>query len=157
MPRVSPHVVKSAIRLERQSTMVPKTSNTSAFTAETSDMSISSYCCSCSLLCWPAHSKQFAILHEPRIIRDLIVQDPRLRIAGLGQPVYPAAAIGFCLYVHRLDQRAAEPKPARAVDDEQILQIAVIARRPARAMIEILDDAGQPALDIGAEQEHRFA
>src|ERR1700716_624809 len=39
MPRVSDHLVKSAIRLVRQSTTVPNTSNTSAFTAETSDMS----------------------------------------------------------------------------------------------------------------------
>src|SRR5260370_4734275 len=39
MPRVSAHSVKSAIRLERQSTTVPNTSNTSAFTAEISDMS----------------------------------------------------------------------------------------------------------------------
>src|SRR5260370_35551931 len=38
MPRVSPHLVKSAIRLVRQSTTVPNTSNTSAFTAEISDM-----------------------------------------------------------------------------------------------------------------------
>src|SRR6266404_260235 len=38
MPRFSDHLVKSAIRLDRQSTTVPNTSNTSAFTAETSDM-----------------------------------------------------------------------------------------------------------------------
>src|SRR5207302_9658123 len=39
MPRRSDHLVKSAIRLERQSTTVPNTSNTSAFTADNSDMS----------------------------------------------------------------------------------------------------------------------
>src|SRR5260221_14213027 len=38
MPRLSAHLVKSAIRLERQSTTVPNTSNTSALTAEISDM-----------------------------------------------------------------------------------------------------------------------
>src|SRR6266436_2253489 len=38
MPRVSDHLVKSLIRLVRQSTTVPNTSNTSAFTAEMSDM-----------------------------------------------------------------------------------------------------------------------
>src|ERR1700675_1439577 len=38
MPDVSDHFVKSAIRLVRQSTTVPNTSNTSAFTAEISDM-----------------------------------------------------------------------------------------------------------------------
>src|SRR4051812_19961142 len=38
MPRVCDHLAKSAIRLLRQSTTVPNTSNTSAFTAEISDM-----------------------------------------------------------------------------------------------------------------------
>src|SRR3981189_2433557 len=38
MPRLSAHLVKSAIRVERQSTTVPNTSNTSALTAEISDM-----------------------------------------------------------------------------------------------------------------------
>src|SRR4249920_3858156 len=38
MPEVSDHLVKSLMRLVRQSTTVPNTSNTSAFTAETSDM-----------------------------------------------------------------------------------------------------------------------
>src|SRR6476469_3334039 len=38
MPDVFDHFEKSLIRLVRQSTTVPNTSNTSAFTAETSDM-----------------------------------------------------------------------------------------------------------------------
>src|ERR1700682_4033054 len=38
MPEVSDHLVKSLIRLVRQSTQVPNTSNTSAFTPEISDM-----------------------------------------------------------------------------------------------------------------------
>ena len=38
MPEVSDHLVKSLMRLVRQSTTVPNTSNTSAFTADTSDM-----------------------------------------------------------------------------------------------------------------------
>src|SRR5229473_3294682 len=38
MPRFSDHLEKSAIRQVRQSTTVPNTSNTSAFTAEISDM-----------------------------------------------------------------------------------------------------------------------
>src|SRR5258708_6551858 len=38
MPRLSDHFVKSAIRLVRQSTTVPNTSNTIALTAERSDM-----------------------------------------------------------------------------------------------------------------------
>src|SRR5205085_4775918 len=42
MPRSSDHLLKSAIRLVRQSTTVPNTSNTRAFTAEISDMLSSS-------------------------------------------------------------------------------------------------------------------
>src|SRR2546430_11597807 len=38
MPEVSDHLVKSLMRLVRQSTTVPNTSNTSAFTADTSDI-----------------------------------------------------------------------------------------------------------------------
>src|SRR6516165_11667131 len=38
MARLCDHPVKSLIRLVRQSTTVPNTSNSSAFTAETSDM-----------------------------------------------------------------------------------------------------------------------
>src|ERR1700739_1008584 len=38
MPRFSDHLVKSAIRLVRQSTTVPNTSKTSALTAEISDI-----------------------------------------------------------------------------------------------------------------------
>src|SRR5450759_1197780 len=99
MPRLSAHLVKSAIRLERQSTTVPNTSNTSAFTAEISDMSNP-----CSLpIC---HSEMrprgadpefrdsgfalraprnddlllehLAILHEAGDVGDLIVENPRL-------------------------------------------------------------------------------
>src|SRR3984957_6957235 len=43
MPRVSDHFVKSLIRLVRQSTPVPNTSNTRAFTAEISDMITSGF------------------------------------------------------------------------------------------------------------------
>src|ERR1700710_1178875 len=43
MPRVSDHLVKSAIRLVRQSTTVPNTSDTRAFTADTSDMALSHF------------------------------------------------------------------------------------------------------------------
>src|SRR5690349_6649242 len=38
MPDVSDHLVKSLMRLVRQSTTVPKTSNTRALTADKSDM-----------------------------------------------------------------------------------------------------------------------
>src|SRR5262245_49102352 len=43
MPRVCDHLVKSLIRLVRQSTTVPNTSNTRAFTAEMSDIGYSPF------------------------------------------------------------------------------------------------------------------
>src|ERR1700745_2974840 len=53
MPRVSPHFVKSLIRLVRQSTTVPNTSNTSAFTADMSDMLTPFFVLAC---CFHCHS-----------------------------------------------------------------------------------------------------
>src|SRR5882724_5587318 len=79
-------------------------------------------------------SKHLAILHGTSVLGHLIVENTRLRIAGLRQPVHPAGAFR----------------------DKQILQITVIARGPARSVEEILDDAGQLAVDISAEQEHRL-
>src|ERR1700686_678094 len=127
MPRLSAHLVKSAIRLERQSTTVPNTSNTRAFTPEISDMSTPS----CLLfLIDGTRSKHLAILHEPRGIGDLIVKDARLRIGGLRQPVHPAGACGPRFLVHGLDHRPPQPESTRAFQDKQILQVTVIPRRP---------------------------
>src|ERR1700704_4120986 len=91
MPRLSAHLVKSAIRLERQSTTVPNTSNTSAFTAEISDM-------------------RTPLLHGPSVVGQLVVGNARLRIAGLRQPVHPAGACRLCLVIHGLE-RPPRPEP----------------------------------------------
>src|SRR5215469_8964569 len=73
MPRVSPHLVKSLIRLVRQSTTVPNTSNTSAFTIERSDMRTPFFI----VLVIPGHAKR-----EPGISRhNLEVPGSMLRIA----------------------------------------------------------------------------
>ena len=69
----------------------------------------------------------FPILHEPGIVGDLIVENPRLRIAGLRQPVHAAGAGFLRLRIDRFDQGPAKAEPARGVADEQVLQIAVIA------------------------------
>src|ERR1700748_16556 len=153
MPRVSPHLVKSAIRLVRQSTTVPKTSNTSAFTAEISDMTTPLLLL---FLIERTRSKHLAILDETEIFRDLIVEDAGLRIGGVRQPVHPTGAGGFGPLVDRLDQRPAEAVTTPALADKQILQIAVIARRPGRAVKQILHNAGELAVDVAAEQEHRL-
>src|SRR5260370_38764897 len=135
MPRISDHLVKSAIRLVRQSTTVPNTSNTSAFTAEISDMSTP--CCfnfvipGCAPLAQTRNleipgslvslaprndnycSKHLAILHETGDIGDLIVENARLRIGGLRQPVHPACACRLRLLIHGLDQRPSDAETAR--------------------------------------------
>src|SRR5262249_8978140 len=58
--------------------------------------------------------------------------------------------------VYRLDQRAAQPELARALGHEQILQIAVVADRPAGAVIDVVHDAEKLAVDVAAEQPHRL-
>src|ERR1700760_2340202 len=103
MPRVCDHLVKSAIRLERQSTTVPNTSNTSALTAEISDMS-------CSLfLILSARSKHLAVLNEAEIAGDLVGEKASRGIIGLGKPVDAARARRSRPFIDRLDQRPAEP------------------------------------------------
>src|SRR3979411_625089 len=163
MPRFSDHLVKSAIRLERQSTTVPNTSNTSAFTAEISDISTPCFYSSFrdaplgadpesrdpgsfASLTGRNTSRHLAILHETGGISDLIVENARLCIGGLRQPVHPAGACLLRLLIHGLDQRPPQPETAGAFRDKQILQITVIARRPARAVKEILHNAGELAV-----------
>src|SRR5580704_754863 len=128
MPRLSDHLVKSAIRLVRQSTTVPNTSNTKAFTAEISDMScspvflvihdaqlrivdgpksgISRFWVQCFAL--PRNggivSKHLAILDEPEIVGNLVIESTRLRVARLRQPIDTARIRRLGLLVNCLDQ-----------------------------------------------------
>src|SRR5262249_59547455 len=51
---------------------------------------------------------------------------------------------------------AAQPELARALGHEQILQIAVVADRPAGAVIDVVHDAEKLAVDVAAEQPHRL-
>src|SRR3984893_9386610 len=94
MPRVSDHLEKSAIRLVRQSTTVPNTSNTSAFTADKSDMlapcffllsfrgARSSY-----LRCAIAHrgisNSGFDAAHRPGMTASIEVEFLQLAVLGL--------------------------------------------------------------------------
>src|ERR1700761_456291 len=96
-PRFTDHAVKSAIKLERQSTTVPNTSNTSAFTAEISDMPVPR-----SRRC--SRLKHLAVLDEAEIVGNLVVDRARLRIVGLRQPIDPARIRRRGLRVDLLDQ-----------------------------------------------------
>src|SRR6202022_661572 len=137
MPRVSAHLVKSAIRLERQSTTVPNTSNTNAFTAEISDMFAP--CLRFVIPGWSEgpdpesrdsgfalraprndDSKHLAILHETGDIGDLVVEDAAPAYLWFGSASAPGS------------------------------------RLPPRPVEQILDDTGELAVDVGAQQKHRL-
>src|SRR5258708_39071898 len=62
-------------------------------------------------------SKHLAILHDPGIVGALIVEDPRLCVGGLRQPVARARARRFRLVINRLDQGAPQAKAAGALGD----------------------------------------
>src|SRR5438445_12283117 len=126
MPRFSDHLVKSAIKLERTSTTVPNPSNTSAFTAETSDMFAP------LLLVWPASciSKHLAVLNETEIVSDPIVKNTRLRVARLGQPIDAARIRRLGPLVNCLDQRPSQSLAPRSFCDKQIFQIAISVGSP---------------------------
>src|SRR5258708_5236751 len=102
MPRLSAHAVKSPIRLVRQSTTVPNTSNTSAFTAEISDMFAPFSNCHSGAMrsiepgisrfrvrVFDAprndslSSKHLAVLDESEIVGNLVVERTRLHVARL--------------------------------------------------------------------------
>src|SRR6516164_6858636 len=76
MPRLSDHPVKSLIRLVRQSTTVPNTSNNSAFTAETSDMIAPFF------PALPADSPRHAIQDRRSSIEVEFVELPMLGLDG---------------------------------------------------------------------------
>src|ERR1700676_1228526 len=78
MPRSSAHLVKSATRLLRQSTTVPNTSNTSAFTAEISDMSAP---------CSPIRHSGFDAAYRPRMPIPPSIEVEFLELAVIGLDV----------------------------------------------------------------------
>src|SRR4051812_7416203 len=114
MPRFSDHFVKSSIRLVRQSTQVPNTSNTSAFTPEIYDMSAP---CSCYCSSWLKH---LAVLDEPEIVRNRVVERACPRVIRLRKPIDAARTRCPCPVVDRLDQRPSEPPAARGFCDKQV-------------------------------------
>src|ERR1700754_4216870 len=142
MPRVSDHLVKSAIRLVRQSTTVPNTSNTRAFTAEVSDMLHSRF------LFLMGRSENLAVLNESQIVGDLVIKRAGLRVARLRQPVHPAGAGRLGLAINLFDQCASDAMAPHIFRHVQILEIAVAIMRPGRTMEQVMREPQQPAVDI---------
>src|SRR5262245_57895815 len=75
------------------------------------------------------HSKKPAILDEAGALRQLVVERARERIALVGQRVF---------------------------GDEQVLQVAVVADRPARAVEKVVRYAAKSSVHEGAEPLHRL-
>src|ERR1700738_1680517 len=144
MPRAAAHFVKSAIRLERQSTTVPNTAKTNAFTAGASGITLMAhpvYRSKMFRFCHPgmrlaqalskinpashpSHQlsqptpKHLAILHEPGIVGDLVIEDTCLCVGRLRQPVHGARARRLGRLLPRFDQSGPPSKPTSALIDE---------------------------------------
>src|SRR5215510_11064250 len=130
MPRFSDHFVKSLIRLVRQSTQVPNTSKTSAFTPEMSDMVATSFLSfrdgpkdqtrnlevpQCAIAHWgsmlriaPERRLEFLpILHEAWPVCDLVVEQLRGFVGLVGHPIETAGAGSARSGFHRRYQLAS--------------------------------------------------
>src|SRR6266567_3564658 len=83
-------------------------------------------------------SKKFAILDEPRALRQLLIQRPRARIALVGEPIEPARARPTRLCFHGRDQGAPEAQIACVFGDKQVLKVTVVADGPARTVKEVV-------------------
>ena len=90
-------------------------------------------------------SENLSVLHEARPIRDAIIQQHGVRIGFVREPMYARAAERSRLLVDGLDELAANAAPAQVAGDEQVLQIAIVTRGPARAVIDPMDDPGELA------------
>src|SRR5579863_6223966 len=101
-------------------------------------------------------SEQLAILDEAGAVRQRVVEAARNGVGLVREPMNAACAGRARGLVYCLDQRAAQPELARALGHEQILQIAVVADRPAGAVIDVVHDAEKLAVDGAAKQPHRL-
>src|SRR5215475_13482373 len=101
-------------------------------------------------------SEELAILDEAGAVRQRVVKAARNGIGLVREPMDAARAGRARGLVYCLNQRAAQPELARALGHEQVLQIAVVADRPAGAVIDVMHDAEKLAIDVAAEQPHRL-
>src|SRR5262245_2550537 len=152
MPRFSDHFVKSLIRLVRQSTQVPNTSNTSAFTLEISDM----FAPSLLFRFLVGRLELLAILHEPRPVRDLVVKQLRGFVGLVSHPVESAGARVARGGLDRRNQLASGATAAQRRFDEQVFKVAIADRRPGRAMQQIMCEPDELAFAYGDQRMERL-
>src|SRR5262245_38750450 len=103
-----------------------------------------------------SHSKELAILDEAGALRHSIVERACARVGLLRQPIDPARAGSARSLLHRTDQGTPKTEIPRLLVDEQILEIAVVGDRPARAVEQVVRNSTQLAAQICAEDPHWF-
>src|SRR3954447_4454445 len=180
MPRVSDHFVKSAIRLLRQSTTVPNTSNTRAFTSsvwfivfpfdakpagfviarsacdEAIQILLAAFWTASLSLARTVGLQHLPVLNESQIIRDLVIERAGLRIVRLRQPIDAAGTRRLGLAINLFDQCAPQSEAARILRHIEVLKIAVAIMCPGRTMEQVMCDAEQPAVEIAAQRKQRL-
>src|SRR5262245_63847388 len=83
-------------------------------------------------------SEQLAILNETGSLRHLVIEHAGGRVALLREPIDAARTALARVLLDRFDQGAADAEIAWCWRDEQILQLAIVADRPARAEKQIM-------------------
>src|SRR5215510_9040659 len=99
-------------------------------------------------------SKDLAVLNGSGVFRQLVIERASNCVALVRKPIDAARAHRARLLLYGLDQCAAKAKLAGVVGDEQVLQIAIVADGPARAMEKIMHDACELAVHVGPQQTH---
>src|SRR5690606_11816357 len=101
-------------------------------------------------------SENLPVLDEARPLGDLVVEGARVAIVLLRQPMDAARALGARRLLDGGDERPADAMASGLGGNEQVLQIAVVAGRPAGAVEDDVSDAGEAFIDEGAEDVHRL-
>src|ERR1700687_4640471 len=82
-------------------------------------------------------SNYLAVLNKAEIVSNLVVENTRLRVARLRQPIDAARIRRLGLVVNCLDQRPSQPPPPCGSCDKLSFQIAISVWSPGRAMKEV--------------------
>src|SRR3990167_5572156 len=101
-------------------------------------------------------AEQLAVLDKPRAAGDAVVQLACLGVVFLGQPVHAVGTGGLGSGIHLLDQRATDATTAYGFGHVQVLQVAVVADRPARAMEDPVHQPDRHTVLPGQRGKHRL-
>src|SRR5262249_48841755 len=79
-----------------------------------------------------------AIDQEAGFLGQLVIEPHGGRIGLMGHPIDPAGTGRLCFLIDGLDQLAADPLPAHAVDGEEIREVAAERDLRGGEMIEVM-------------------